>query len=102
MRFLRPLLFFALVWLTLLIFIEAQEEYRREKPDQSKLVLYFGSLVLVGGVAGVAFVKIVLPMLGDALGNVFSIRISRSKNHPTQMRWRQWPEEITKKPSMRI
>lgn len=71
MRFLRPLLFLALVWLTLLIFIEAQEEYRREKPDQSKLVLYFGSLVLVGGVAGVAFVKIVLPMLGDALGNVF-------------------------------
>ena len=52
MRLLRPLIAIALAWLTYLIFSEARAESKKEPADMSKVVLYFGGVVLIGGVAG--------------------------------------------------
>ena len=73
MRFLRPLLVLALAYLTFIIFSEAKREQRKEKPDEGKIVLYFGGVVLIGGAAGILVVTVLMPAVGDALGNlVFS------------------------------
>ena len=73
MRFLRPLLVIALAYLTFIIFSEARREQRKEKPDDGKIVLYFGAVVLIGGAAGILVVTVLMPAVGDALGNlVFS------------------------------
>ena len=45
MRFFRPLLCLALAWLTVVIFLEAREEMKKEKSDGGKIVLYFGGVV---------------------------------------------------------
>ena len=71
MRFLRPLFALALAWLTVVIFSEARREQRREKPDDGKIVLYFGGVVLIGGAAGILVVTVLMPAIGDAIGNLF-------------------------------
>ena len=71
MRFLRPLFALALAWLTVVIFSEARAEAKKEKPDDGKIVLYFGGVILVGGAAGILVVTVLMPAVGDALGNLF-------------------------------
>lgn len=71
MRLLRPLFALALAWLTVVIFSEARAEGKKEKPDEGKIVLYFGGVVLVGGAAGILVVTVLMPALGDAIGNLF-------------------------------
>jgi tetratricopeptide (TPR) repeat protein len=71
MRFFRPLLALALAWLTYVIFTEARTEMKKEKADSSKIVVYFGGVVLVGSAAGLLFVTIIMPAIGDSIGNIF-------------------------------
>ena len=72
MRLLRPLIAVALIWLTIVIFAEARAESKKgEHADMSKVTLYFGGVVLVGGVAGILVVTVVMPAVGDAIGNLF-------------------------------
>jgi len=71
MRCFRPLLALALAWLAFVIFYEARAEMKNENADSSKIVLYFGGVVLVGGIAAVLIVTMVLPAVGDAIGNLF-------------------------------
>jgi hypothetical protein len=67
----RILLFLALAWFTFILFNEARAVNAQEEPDASKVVLLFGSVVLVGGLTGVLFVLMVMPAIGDAIGNFF-------------------------------
>jgi len=77
MRLFRPLLALALAWLTFIIFTYASAEMKRvdddgnKKPDGTKVVLYFGGVVIVGGAAGVLFATMVMPAIGDAIGKFF-------------------------------
>jgi tetratricopeptide (TPR) repeat protein len=67
----RFLLFLGLAWLTFVLFSEARVVNRQPDVDASKVVLLFGSVVLVGGLTGVLFVLMVMPSIGDAVGNFF-------------------------------
>jgi tetratricopeptide (TPR) repeat protein len=67
----RLLLFAALGWLAFILFQEAQAVNAAPDGDPSKIVLLFGAVVLVGGLAGVLFVIMVMPSIGDAIGNFF-------------------------------
>jgi tetratricopeptide (TPR) repeat protein len=71
MRFVRPLIAFALIYLAVIFFFDARHEMKKESPDMGKIVLYFGGVVLVGGAAGIMFVLYVLPTVGDAIGGAF-------------------------------
>ena len=71
MRFLRPLLAIAFAWLAFVIFSEARAEQKKEKADDSKIVLCFLGVVLVGGAAGIMVVTHLMPVVGDAIGNLF-------------------------------
>lgn len=71
MRLSRLLLVLVLAGLAIVLFREAQATYRQEDADPSRIVLLFGALVIVGAAGGVLIVVTVLPLLGDALGNVF-------------------------------
>ena len=71
MRLLRPLLALALAWLTYVIFSEVRDERNKEKPDEGKIVLCFGGVILVGGAAGILVVTVIMPAVGDAIGNLF-------------------------------
>ena len=82
MRFLRALFAAALVWLTVVIFSEARAETRKEPNDMSKIVLYFGGVVLIGGAAGVLVVTVIIPTIGDAIGNLFFIPSHRMEKVP--------------------
>ncbi len=82
MRFLRPLLVLALAYLTFIIFSEAKREQRKDKPDEGKIVLYFGGVVLIGGAAGILVVTVLMPAVGDALGNLFFSPNQRAEKDP--------------------
>ncbi len=82
MRLLRPLFAVALIWLTVVIFSEARAESKKEPADMSKVVLYFGGVVLVGGLAGILVVTVVMPAVGDALGNLFFSPNQRIEKNP--------------------
>lgn len=82
MRLLRPLFAVALIWLTVVIFSEARAESKKEPADMSKVVLYFGGVVLVGGLAGILVVTVVMPAVGDALGNLFFAPNQRIDKNP--------------------
>lgn len=71
MRLVRVLILLALVWVCVVLFTDARAQMKKPEPDQSKVVLYFGAVVLLGGVAGVLVVTQALPALGDAIGNLF-------------------------------
>ena len=71
MRLLRLLFAVALVWLTVVIFSEARRESKKEPSDMGKVTMYFGGVVLVGGLAGILVVTVVMPAVGDAIGNLF-------------------------------
>ncbi len=82
MRFLRPLLAIALGWLTYVIFSEARAETKREKPDDGKIVLFFGGVVLVGGAASILVVTVLMPAVGDTIGNFFFSPNQRIEKNP--------------------
>ena len=67
----RLLIFLGLLWLTFVLFREAQAANNKPDADASRLVLLFGGVVLVGGAAGILFVLMVMPQIGDAIGNFF-------------------------------
>jgi tetratricopeptide (TPR) repeat protein/uncharacterized membrane protein len=71
MRFVRPLIAFALIYLAVVIFFEARHEMKKEAPDMGKIVLYFGGVVLIGGAAGIMVVTVLLPAVGDTIGGFF-------------------------------
>jgi tetratricopeptide (TPR) repeat protein len=61
----------ALGYLTFILFAEARAAYSAEKVDQSKVVLLFGSVVLVAIVAGVLAATAIVPAIGEWIGNFF-------------------------------
>jgi tetratricopeptide (TPR) repeat protein len=67
----RILLFLGLAWLTFVLFKEAHAVNQQPDVDASKVVLLFGSVVLVGGLTGVLFVLMIMPAIGDSIGNFF-------------------------------
>jgi len=67
----RLLLFLGLAWLTYYLFSQARAANTEENVDATRVVLLFGGVVLLGGVTGVLFVVMVMPMLGDIMGNLF-------------------------------
>ncbi len=67
----RILLFLGLAGLTLYLFNEARVVNRQPDVDSSKVVLLFVAVVLVGGLTGVLFVIMVMPSIGDSIGNFF-------------------------------
>ena len=70
-QFPRILLFLGLAWLTFVLFNETRIVYRQPEVDYGKVVLLFGAVVMVGILAGLLFVIIVMPSIGDAIGNFF-------------------------------
>ncbi len=71
MRIVRALIVLALCWVAFVFFTDARAEMKKEVQDFNKIVLYFGGVVLIGGAAGVLIVTVVLPAVGDAIGNLF-------------------------------
>jgi len=67
----RLLIFLGLAYLTFFLFKEARAVNQQPDVDASKVVLLFGSVVLVGGLTGVLFVILVMPSIGDSIGNFF-------------------------------
>ncbi len=67
----RLILFAGLGWLAFVLFSEARAINDQPDGDPSKIVLLFGAVVLVGGLAGILFVLMVMPAIGDAIGNFF-------------------------------
>ena len=83
MRLLRPLLALALAYLTVIIFTAARaEQAKKEKADEGKIVLYFGGIILVGGAAGIMVVTVLMPAVGDAIGNLFFSPNQRNEKAP--------------------
>ena len=82
MRLLRPLFAIALIWLTVVIFSEARRESKKEHTDMAKVTLYFGGVVLIGGLAGILVVTVVMPTVGDAIGNLFFSPNRRIEKNP--------------------
>lgn len=67
----RLFVFLGLVWLTLVLFREARIASGKPDVDASRIVLLFGSVVLVGAFTGILFVLMIMPAIGDAIGNFF-------------------------------
>jgi len=67
----RLLMFLGLAWLTFVLFHEARVASNQPDTDASRVVMLFCGVVLVGGVAGILFVLMVMPQIGDAIGNFF-------------------------------
>ena len=82
MRLLRLLFAVALIWLTVVIFSEARRESKKEPSDMGKVTMYFGGVVLVGGLAGILVVTVVMPAVGDAIGNLFFSPNQRIEKNP--------------------
>ena len=61
----------ALTYLAIILFGEARTAMAAETPDQSRVVMLFGGLVLIGLVAGGVLVVVFLPVFGDWVGNLF-------------------------------
>ncbi len=61
----------ALAYLGIIVFNEARTAMAVENPDQSRVVMLFGALVLTWLVAGGVMVVVFLPAFGDWVGNFF-------------------------------
>ena len=60
-----------LAYLCVILFGEARTAMAAENPDQSRVVMLFGGLVLVGLVTGGVIVVVFLPAFGDWVGDFF-------------------------------
>jgi tetratricopeptide (TPR) repeat protein len=67
----RLLLFLGLAYITFVLFHEASLARKNPEVDPSKIVLLFAATVLVGGTTAIIVVSLVLPAIGDAVGNFF-------------------------------
>jgi tetratricopeptide (TPR) repeat protein len=67
----RLLIFLGLVYLSFVLFHEARITSNKEDTDPSKLFMLFGGVILFGGSAAVLLVAMVMPRVGDAIGNLF-------------------------------
>jgi tetratricopeptide (TPR) repeat protein len=67
----RLLIFVGLAWLTIVLFSHARTANSQENIDATRVVMLFGGVILVGGLAGILFVIMVLPSIGDMIGNFF-------------------------------
>jgi tetratricopeptide (TPR) repeat protein len=61
----------ALAYLTFILFREARVAYASETVDSSRVVLLFGGVVILGVAAGVLFVSLFMPVIGEWIGNFF-------------------------------
>ena len=61
----------ALLYLGIVLFSEARTTMAAANPDQSRVVMLFGALVLTGLAAGGVLVVVFLPAFGDWVGNFF-------------------------------
>lgn len=61
----------AFAYLGIILFGEARTAMAVEIPDQSRVVMLFGALVLTGLAAGGVLVSVFLPAVGDWVGNFF-------------------------------
>lgn len=61
----------ALAYLGFILFREARAEMDAEVVNQSRVVMYFGGVVLTGVVTGGLMVVVFLPAFGDWVGNLF-------------------------------
>ena len=57
--------------LSFFLFREARAAYGQENLDPGKIVLLFGGVIVLGGAIAVLFVTLVMPSIGDAIGNLF-------------------------------
>jgi hypothetical protein len=64
-------MFLGLAWLTFVLFHEARLASNKEDVDATKVVMLFGGVILAGALAGILFVVMVMPQLGDTIGNFF-------------------------------
>jgi tetratricopeptide (TPR) repeat protein len=67
----RLLLFLGLGYLAFVLFHEARLASKNPDIDPSKVVLLFAGVVLVGGCAAIIVVVMLMPRIGDAVGNFF-------------------------------
>lgn len=67
----RLLLFAGLAWLAFVLFREARAVNNAPDVDATRVIMLFGGVILVGGAAGILFVLMVMPAIGDAVGNFF-------------------------------
>lgn len=78
----RLLVFLGLAGLAIYLFGEARAINNQPDVDATKVVMLFASVVLVGGVAGVLFVIMIMPAIGDAVGNFFFQPNAREEKGP--------------------
>src|SRR5438045_1134311 len=67
----RLIIVAALSWVGVVLYMDARAYQTEENPDQSKIVLYFAGITLVGAVVGTVVAVSLIPTIGDALGNMF-------------------------------
>lgn len=67
----RLLLFLGLVYLAVVLFHDAHLASKNPDIDPTKVVMMFAGVVLIGGTAAILVVVMVMPMIGDAVGNFF-------------------------------
>jgi tetratricopeptide (TPR) repeat protein len=67
----RLLLFLGLAYLAFVLFHEARLAKANPDIDPSKVVMLFAGFILIGGSAAIIVVVMVMPAIGDAVGNFF-------------------------------
>ncbi len=67
----RLLIFLGLAYLAFVLFHEARLASKDPDIDPSKVVMLFAGVVLVGGTMAILVVVLVMPRIGDAVGNFF-------------------------------
>src|SRR5450432_2409823 len=69
--FTRLVIVAALLWLCYVLFADARAYQSVENPDPTRIVLYFGSVCLVGMLVGCIVAFSLIPTIGDHLGDAF-------------------------------
>lgn len=67
----RLLIFLGLAYLAFVLFHEARLAKANPDVDPSKVVMLFAGFILIGGSAAIIVVVMVMPRIGDAVGNFF-------------------------------
>src|SRR5580693_3712375 len=67
----RLLLILGFAYLALVLLHEARIAQKNPDTDPSKIVMLFVGTILVGGAAAVVVATVVMPYIGDAVGNFF-------------------------------
>jgi len=67
----RLLIFLGLAYLCFVLFHEARIASKNPDIDPSKVVMLFAGTVLIGGTAAILVVVMIMPRIGDAVGNFF-------------------------------